>query len=54
MDGFGLLGLDGDGWRKILVSKSYGTITADLTPLEEFLALDSFPLTKIHDYNQSK
>ena len=38
IDGFGLLGLDGDGSRKILVSKSYGTINADLTPLEEFLA----------------
>ena len=28
--GSGLSGLDADGWRKILVSKSYGTINADL------------------------
>ena len=28
--GSGPSGLDADGWRKILVSKSYGTINADL------------------------
>ena len=28
--GSGLSGLDSDGWRKILVSKSYGTINTDL------------------------
>ena len=28
--GSGLSGLDADGWRKILVSKSYGTTNADL------------------------
>ena len=28
--GSGLSGLDADGWRKILVSKSYGTINTDL------------------------
>ena len=26
----GSSGLDADGWRKIIVSKSYGTINADL------------------------
>ena len=29
-DGSGPSGLDADGWRKILVSKSYGTINSDL------------------------
>ena len=29
-DGSGPSGLDADGWRKILVSKSYGTINVDL------------------------
>ena len=28
--GSGTSGLDADGWRKIFVSKSYGTINADL------------------------
>ena len=28
--GYGPSGLDADGWRKILVSRSYGTINADL------------------------
>ena len=77
--GSGPSGLDADGWRKILVSKSYGTINADLRRVfanvikkkhvkksslltqrkmkhhsKRFWLADSFPLTKIQDYDQSE
>ena len=71
-------GLNANGWRKILVSRNYGTINAALRRtcanviekictekfpvdtvkdehhLKRFWLADSFPLTKIQDYDQSE
>ena len=56
--GSGPSGLDADGWRKILVSMSYGTVNPDLrrafANVIKKICIEKFPVDKNEDKNTNQ